>query len=402
MARGVNNESVRAQNLSAVLTHVHRCGRLSRSDLTAATGLNRSTVGVLVTELVERGLLIEGDPVARGTPGRPSPSVQPAERGAAGLAVDVGVATIGLAVGGIGGALEQRTVIDRASERRGPEATADDVAALIMEVTVSLGRPVVGIGVAVPGVVRRGDGLVRTAANLGWRDVPFTDLLTARLGQPCPPVLLGNDAELGATAEHLRGAGAGVDDLLYLLGGIGVGGGIIAGGRPFGGAAGYAGEVGHLVVNPMGQECSCGGRGCLETEVGQAALLRRLGRPVTPEGESRVQLLADAAAGDPEVRTVLAEAGTWLGRAVTSLANVLNPSRVLLAGLFAAAYPHLLDTLQPEVDGQTQWPNRAVMTIAPATLGEEAVLLGAAELALAPLLADPTAADRLPTGGRAS
>jgi predicted NBD/HSP70 family sugar kinase len=384
-----NNGSVRRRNLGAVLTHVHRAARLSRADLTALTGLNRSTVGVLVAELAELGLVSEGDPIPRGTPGRPSPAVDPAD-GVAVLGVDVGVAVMRFAVSGVGGALRGRLEVERATSRRDPEGTADDVAALVRCALADLrDRPVAAIGVAVPGVVRRQDGLVRVAANLAWHDVPFAELLAARLGPDGPPVLLGNDAELGAVAEHLRGAGRGVDDLLYLVGGVGLGGGIIAGGQPFGGATGYAGEVGHLVVDPAGHDCTCGGRGCLETQVGLRALLRRLGRDDQGEREAVAGLVADAAAGDGDVLAALAECGAWLGRGIASLVNVLNPSRVLLGGYLAEVHPHVLPALRRALDHHAQRPNRSVVTVAPAALGRDAVLRGAVELALGPLLADP-------------
>jgi predicted NBD/HSP70 family sugar kinase len=392
MVRGVNNESVRQRNLSTVLTLVHRSGKLSRADLTARTGLNRSTIGVLVAELVERGLVVEGDPVTRGTPGRPSPSVQAHPGSAAVIAADVGVASTSLAVSGVGGVLERRVRVDRPAGRRSPEATAEDLAALVGEAIAGLdGRPVLALAVAVPGIVRREDGLVHIAPNLDWHDVPLAELLSDRLGPGAPQILLGNDADLGAVAEHVRGAGAGVDDLVYLSSVSGVGGGIISGGRPFVGAAGYAGEIGHLVVNPKGLDCTCGGQGCLETEVGQQSLLRRLGREGEPEAQAIAALLLDAAAGDPAVLAALAEVGAWLGRGVASLVNVLNPSRVVLGGFLAEVHPWIVEALRRELDHHAQWPNRSVVTIVTAALGEDSTLQGAAELAIAPVLADPLA-----------
>lgn len=390
MAQGIHNEVAQQSNLRAVLTHVHQAGRLSRADLTALTGLNRSTIGVLVAELVERGLVEEGEPVARGTPGRPSPSLQPREGSVAVLAADVGVETMTFAVSGLGGALEDRVSLARPPARRTPEATADALAELASEAIGGLGsRPVVAFAVAVPGIVRREDGLVHIAPNLDWHDVPLAELLAERLGPGAPEILLGNDAELGAAAEHVRGAGAGVDDLIYLSGGSGVGGGLIAGGRPFGGATGYAGEIGHLVVNPKGIDCPCGGQGCLETEVGQQALLRRLGHRTESEGTALGELITAAADGDPDVLAALGEVGEWLGRGVASLVNILNPSRVVLGGFFAEAYPHIVESLRRELDHHAQWPNRSVVTIVTAALGADSALQGAAELAISPVLDDP-------------
>jgi len=120
IVQAANRDSVRRRNLSSLLTHVHRAGQISRSALTAATGLNRSTVGALVTDLVGRGLLEEGEPVGRGTPGRPSPQVRPRPEGAVVLAAEVEVSTISFAVAGLGGVLHEQVRVDRADDRRTP------------------------------------------------------------------------------------------------------------------------------------------------------------------------------------------------------------------------------------------------------------------------------------------
>lgn len=391
IVQSANRESLRRRNLSSLLTHVHRAGLISRSALTGSTGLNRSTVGALVADLAARGLVEEGEAIGRGTPGRPSPQVRPRPDGPVVLAAEIEVATISLAVAGLGGHLQQQVRVDRARDRRTPEATVDDLAALIEEAIERLGseRPVLALGVAVAGIVRREDGFVHVAPNLHWRDVPLAEMLTGRLGTGLP-VYMGNDADLGAMAEHIRGAGVGVDNLIYVASEVGVGGGIIIDGRPLRGAAGYAGEIGHIAVNPGGAECRCGARGCLEAETGEWALLRHVGRANTNEREAVDIVLREAAAGSAVALDALHTIGTWLGAAVADLVNIFNPNRVVLGGLFAKTHPYMAEAISAKLDLHAQDPNAAMVSIVPATLGDDSTLLGAVELAFAPLLEDPT------------
>ena len=391
IVQAANRESVRRRNLASLLAHVHRAGQISRSALTAATGLNRSTVGALVTDLAARGLLEEGDPVGRGTPGRPSPQVRPKPDGVVVLAAEVEVSTISFAVAGLGGVLHEQVRVDRAPDRRTPQATVEDLAEIIESAMARLDpqRPVLGLGIAVAGVVRREDGFVHVAPNLEWHDVPLAEMVAERLHRRLP-VVMGNDADLGAMAEHIRGAGVGVDDLIYVASEVGVGGGIIIGGRPLTGAAGYAGEIGHIAVNPGGAECRCGARGCLEAETGEWALLRHVGRAPTNERAAVDEVLREAAIGDPAALQALETIGGWLGTGLADLVNIFNPQRLVLGGMFAKAHPYLADAVRRELDERVQSPSRAMVTVAPTTLGEDSTLIGAVELAFEPLLADPT------------
>jgi predicted NBD/HSP70 family sugar kinase len=174
-------------------------------------------------------------------------------------------------------------------------------------------------------------------------------------------------------------------------GSVGVGGGLIVGGEPLTGIAGYSGEVGHMPVNPDGLPCRCGSIGCWETEVGATALLRRAGQP--PEGGAAAwdAVRRDAEAGSPPALAALAETGRWLGIGLAGIINVLNPQLVLLGGRFAPAYVYLRTALEAELDRRVLRASRGLVRVVPVGLGDDAPLLGAAELAFEPLLADPAA-----------
>jgi predicted NBD/HSP70 family sugar kinase/biotin operon repressor len=391
LGHGHSSEQLRPHNLSMVLRYLHLAGPLSRSDLTQRTELSRSTVATLVAELAERGLVVEGPPRGRAGRGRPSPEVRLAERGPVALAVEIAVDSLAVAVVGLGGQVRRQVRVDR---RREPVSAADVVAEV-----QRLGRPLlvappvqrlVGIGVSIVGVVRRDDGLVRIAPNLGWRDEPLGELVASAFDEPVP-VHVGNDADLGALAEHQRGAGVGVDDFVFLYGEVGVGGGVILDGRPLRGADGYSGEIGHVTVNPDGRPCRCGSRGCLETEVGEPALLRAAGADPTRGGRESVdEVLRAAAAGDEGALRALREVGRWLGIGVAGIVNTFNPRRVVLGGYFARIHHHVESQIETALDARALPAPRASVEVVASHLGWEAPLLGAAELALAPLLADPT------------
>ena len=209
-------------------------------------GLNRSTVAALVAELRELGLAFESEPGQTNLVGRPSPTVHPDPRTLA-IAVNPEVDAVTVGLVSLAGKVVKRVRVDTDAPPTVDEAiaiTSDVVARLQSE---NLSNRIVGIGVAVPGMVRAGDGLVRLAPHLNWIDEPFATLLSDATGLP---VQAGNDASLGAMAERMFGAGRGMTDLIYLNGGAsGIGGGIIASGVALGGAEGYAGEFGHIRVN---------------------------------------------------------------------------------------------------------------------------------------------------------
>jgi predicted NBD/HSP70 family sugar kinase len=337
----------------------------------------------------------EGDAVVTGSPGRPSPVVAARGDGAVVLAADVKVSRIIFAVVGLGGTVHQRVEVPLTDDSRGVAPTVDRLVELIgTALAESPDLHVVGLGVSVAGIVRVADGFVHLAPNLGWVDVPLANLLVDRLsgdlGITDLDVVIGNEADLGALAEHVRGAGSGTRDMVYVSGEIGVGGGIVVDGRPLVGRSGYAGEIGHMVVNPEGRPCHCGSIGCWETEIGQRALLRHMGWADGGDHEVVDAIMREASAGSQRALDAFAEVGTWLGIGLASLINVLNPQRVVLGGVFARAFSYLIDAARVEVDRRSLGPARAVTAITPATLGEDSSLVGAAEMAFTPVLADPT------------
>ncbi|GAA1530404.1 hypothetical protein GCM10009827_054930 [Dactylosporangium maewongense] len=217
------------------------------------------------------------------------------------------------------------------------------------------------------------------------------------LGEPDGPepaptralVQVRNNADLAALAEHARGAAVGCDNVVYLYGDAGVGGGIIAAGRPVTGHGGYGGEVGHMVVNPAGKPCSCGSHGCWETEIGEHALLAAAGRNPS-SGRDGILAVVDAAGrGDASAQAAVRQVGDWLGFGVANLVNIFNPEMVIFGGTLREVYLASAAQVRSRLNRNALPACREHVRLRTPVLGEDAALLGAAELAFEPLFADP-------------
>jgi predicted NBD/HSP70 family sugar kinase len=387
MARrpGIGQDELRRANLSALLSWVHMYGPTSRAVLTQELRLNRSTIGDLTAHLESLGLVSEELPGQARQSGRPSLVVVPRDDVHV-LAVGLDVDRITAALVGFGGVVRDRRTRLHQRGEHDVKHVVETVAQMSRDLLANpdAGR-CLGVGVSVPGAVRD-DGMVRFAPNLGWVDEPFTSLLADELQMT---VTTGNDANLGVLAEHLRGAAVGVNDVAYLSGSVGIGGGFLVGGVPLRGSAGYAGEVGHLLVDAQGLTCRCGARGCWETKVGENHLLTRAGR-LPGGGPSAVAEVVEAAeAGEERAASSLRHAAEWTGVGLRAIVNLFNPEMIVLSGVLAQVWSAEEDLVTEGMGRSTLIAPRDQVVIRPAGLGGDSSLMGAAELAFAPLLADP-------------
>lgn len=386
MFSAATSDDVRRLNLARLLRQLHLEGSLTRSELVSSTGLNRSTVAGLITDLAEAGLVKEVAGQATGV-GRPSLGVEPISTSAFVAAFDLGVDRITAAIIGLGGEVllrEQTTVATSASD---PQAMVERITDLCeaMFLNVPDGAAWVGTGVSLPGVVDPASGLVRVAPNLGWSSVELTtllsDALSARFSR-APQIALGNDANLGALAECSRGVGRAQRNLVYITGDVGVGGGVIVDGHLLAGTTGFGGEVGHLIVNPSGRQCRCGNRGCWETEIGRDAVLRACGR------DDLTTIVADARAGDEAVLMGLKEISTWLGLGLVNLVNTFDPQVIAIGGPLGQILLFFGDDVRGQVTHGWDLSSRDLVVV-PSALGAEASVIGAGELAFSELLGNP-------------
>ena len=379
-------EGVRQRNLARVLRLVHLEGPLPRATLTETTGLNRSTIADLVGELSSQGLVQERAPDPSRRVGRPSPLVSAAADVVA-IAVNPEVDAVTIAAVGLDRSISLRARVEVDRLITPADATAIVAAQLAAWKSGGLaGARIVGVGLAVPGLVRAADGLVRNAPHLRWIDEPLRDMVA---DVTATPTVVGNDAMLGAIAEHLFGAARGVDDVVYLNGGAsGIGGGLIIGGVPVPGAGGYAGEFGQNRPGIATASDRRAGDGVLEDEVSRARLLAAVELMTADE-----PTLAEALRSSRSVTVTeeIARQRRILATALANAVNVLNPSVVVLGGFLAILAEQDLDGLVEAVAGQAMPASMEGLSIRTAVLAEDRLLIGAAELAFADLLRDPAA-----------
>ncbi|KQQ92650.1 transcriptional regulator [Leifsonia sp. Leaf325] len=383
-------DGVHRRNLSKVLSLVHYDGPLSRAQVTASIGLNRSTVATLVSELAALDLVVESAPDPTNRVGRPSPVVAPHPLTAV-IAVNPEVDAITIAAVGLGGRVlhSERIEVDHVvSPEEAVEIVARTVAGWSSTAELAALR-FLACGVAVPGQVRRADGLVRWAPHLGWSDAGIRDLLETAIGLP---TVVDNDASLGAVAEHLFGAGRGVDDIVYLNGGAsGIGGGLIVHGRLVGGSAGYAGEFGQNRPGIATTDDRRAPDGVLEDEVSRARLLEVVGLDTADEPTLAAAMMQST---DAAVQRELERQRRILATALCNAINVLNPSLVILGGFLATVAQSDLAALEAAVLAQALPVAGEELEIRVAGLGEDRLLIGAAEAAFAAVLADPELSTR--------
>jgi predicted NBD/HSP70 family sugar kinase/biotin operon repressor len=373
---------LRSSNLRAITALLGSGGPQSRADLARGSGLSRTTVSSLVSELLEHGFVVETED--RGTPykggsGRPPLLVALAVRPGRVAGVDIGHGHVRVAVSDRSAAIVAEVETQTDADPHG-NATLDIAADLVRRAADEAGTAIdelLMVGLCVPAPIDRRSARVDHAVLPGWHKLAPADELSRRVGLR---VVVDNDANLGAMAEHQHGAGRGATDLLYVKLASGVGAGLVLGGRLHRGAAGLAGEVGHVLAREGGEVCRCGSRGCLETEVSTRRLLQLL-RPVYGDGLDLAGLLALDADGEKAVRRVLTDAGHTTGRVLAGVCTMLNPAKIVVGGSLGAS-PTLVSSIRDGVDRYAHPEAAATCEVVSGRFGGRAELMGSLALAI--------------------
>lgn len=387
----------------AVLHLIWEQRRISRAEIARRLDLSRSTVSEVVTMLLATRLVAEaGVGASRG--GRRPIVLEFQDDACPILGVDIGASHVSVVLTDLRGQVLHWEHRDH-PVRTDPDGTLALVSEFCRACLASWKgrrRQLVGIGVAVPSPVdiRYPDRLSAVALP-AWQGRSWQKELVAEFGVP---VLVDNDANLGALAEHWWGAGRGLDDFAYIKMATGIGSGHFVGGRIYRGASGVAGEIGHLTIDPRGDQCNCGNRGCLTTFVGTQALVT-LATKLLPDFPKSVLHGADltitaieqaALADDPLALQVAHTAAEHLGTAVAGLLNLMNPSAVILGGGFTRLGERLIGPLRETVYRRTFVGSLAASGIRTSQLGPQDIAIGAATMVLDAALTDPTL---FPTAG---
>ena len=375
-------ESLRRLNRLRVIRALREEGQISRAEIARRTGLSRSTVSSLVADLQADGLVVERpEPgLAHGSMGGRPPILLSFDASAgAAVGIDFGHSHLRVAVSDLASTIlaERSRPLDTDHDaQEGLDMAAELVADTLADAGVARSA-VIGAGMGLPGPIGSGEGVVGTSAILpGWIGMTAEAEMRRRLDIP---VMVDNDANLGALAEAAFGAGRDAGDLVYLKVSSGIGAGLILNGRLYRGSGGLAGELGHVLVNPDGIVCRCGNRGCLETVAATGALIDLLRRS---HGEDlTVQAMLDhARAGDAGCRRVIHDAGRALGQVVATLFNVLNPELVVMGGELAQAGELLLGGVRESVARAALPEASRGADVVIGTLRDRAQVLGALAL----------------------
>lgn len=365
-------------NRSRVIDVLRRYGAASRGDLIRLTGLSRTTITSVVGDLGALGLVTESpgrERAPRSGRGRPTMRLRLDSAAGVVLGIDFGHDTLRAAVADLSGSVlaERAVACDVADRDAALRAAGESAGALLAE--AGAGREaLLGVGIAVTGPLNRHLPVARSSRLLPrWLENMAPDDFASLLGAPA---VVDNDANLAAFAEHCIGVAKGIDDMVYVTIGDGIGAGLVLGGRPYAGAGGMAGELGHVQVDPDGSLCRCGNRGCLGTVAAAGPLLDLL-RPVYGEQLTVAGMLELVAAGEEGPRRLIEDAGRAVGRVLGELCNHLNPACIVIGGSVGAAGGPLLAGVREGIDRHALPAAADLVEVVPSGLGERGPLLGA-------------------------
>jgi len=392
---------VREINLSVIMRHLRTNAPISRAALAEITGLNKTTVSSLVNKLIERQIVQEVGLTSKNT-GRPAILLKLNPTAGFIVSCEIGVDFILVICTDFAPEIIWRHE-EHIDPTIGQHAILDRALAILhqaIEVECPACGTLLGMAVGVPGLVDQATGTLLLAPNLGWKDLPIRAILQESFNVP---LFVDNEANISALGEHYFGAAQGYEEVLYISAGVGLGGGVVHGGRVFSGVTGVGAEFGHMTLDPDGEICKCGNQGCWETQVSQQALFCHIWRRIDQGETSRlfemtggrrdsltVPLIVDAArAGDAVALGALEIIGRYLGIGIASLVNALNPELVVFGGILSLAGEFLMPVIEKEVEQRALKWNREAMQLVLAKHASDACVMGGVAAVYQAILAQP-------------
>jgi N-acetylglucosamine repressor len=401
--KSVDHAMMREMNLALVLNILRQHAPISRARLSSITGLNKATISSLVRELLKRELVREiGVDTSGADIGRPAINIELNPDAGYIVGAEIGADFVSVIVTNFAAKILVRRH-ENTFHLRSQSAILKHLVGLLEDSCQEASnehRPVFGIGLGVPGLVNQTSGVLLFAPNLGWSDVSLRELLEHQVQAP---LFLDNEANLAALGEAYFGAGQGGDCVLYVSAGVGLGGGIVLNGQVLLGSAGFAGEVGHMTLEPDGHLCNCGNRGCWETLVSQRAIIRSV-KELIQQGKTSAlaasvendlerltvpAIVQAAQCGDAVALQAFRQAGYWLGIGLANLINTLNPDRVVIGGILSLGHQYILPSAQEELNKRAlRWP-RLNCEIVSAVHGTDACMMGGIATVYRKILSQP-------------
>ncbi len=398
-----DQDKVRKINKSVVLNTLRLHAPISRARVANLTGLNPGTVSNIVNDLIDEGLVAEGQEQESSKVGRPAIALSLRPDGGAVIGLEIGVDFIAVVLTNFVAEIlwEVRVNITPSQSQTKIIGQAEQLIEQALSIAQEKSLRPLGIGLGLPGLVNIRQGELIFAPNLSWRNVPIRLMWNQRFHLP---IYVENEANLAALGEYYFGAARGVDDFIYLSSGIGLGGGIMIGGKLFRGGRGYAGEIGHIQRDPAGEQCGCGRIGCWETQVGPRAVLRRIQKELRTHPDATLleacqgdlhnltfeRVVEFALEGNPICRLAIEEVALHLGVGIADLTNIFNPNLVVIGGAFILGQAILRPIIENAVYSMALPPSGDNLKVAFAELGPDACVLGAVAVVLDDILREMT------------
>lgn len=379
---------IREINLSIVLYALREHGAMSRAALAAHTGLTKVTVSALAQQLIARGLVVERG-VGKVGLGRPGILLELNPQGGAILAVEIGVDFVSILLTNFAA-----QTLWRHQEQTSPGSSQTEIldcVATNLQTAVKIANKqklgIFGCTIGLPGLVDVAAGTLLYAPNLKWKNVPVRDLLQKRFSFP---IYVDNEASIGAFGEKFFGGARGKANMVYVYASVGIGGGLVMNGQIVSGATGFAGEIGHVTIEPNGPLCNCGNHGCWETLASQAAVFRRVEQAIASGQSSSLArffkkksdplsvpaIVQAADEGDAVARQALTETGVYFGIGIANLINTLNPEIVVVGGILSLAKEYLMPVIEQTIAARALPWSRQATQIVIAANGADNCLMG--------------------------
>lgn len=382
-------QKTKQHNTLLVLKTLYNGENLSRADVARITSLTRPTVSTIVSELIDDGLVAE-IAVGPSAGGKPPILLGVVDNGRHLIGIDLANSEFRGAITNLRGEILNR--INLPVNGCNGECALELVYSLIDELLDAAVSPILGIGIGSPGLMNTEDGIVRTAVNLDWHDLPLGDLLEERYDLP---VYIANDCQVAAIAELTFGGSKTASNLMLIKIGRGIGAGIIFNRQLFYGDGFGAGEIGHIEIVENGEPCLCGRYGCLETLASSQHLAQRVHKLASTDPEAKIHQFIDTLddintntiwqsyqAGDPAIATIIHEIGLTVGKAMKHVVGALNIHRFVISGSLARFGKELTDPIQKQMNKGILSGLFPEIHLEISELGDDIVILGAAAMLL--------------------
>jgi len=374
-----DQENVRQHNRYMILNLILKKRPISRTELTKITKMSPTSVGRIVGELCEQGLIKETELISAGV-GRKAMMLDIVADAIYAIGVDIGKKELKFGVMDFSGQLRHLRQLDYPGFGSSASDTAARICAIIREIAETHGfdlSRVVGIGIGVPGVIDHERGIVQYSSTLDWRNVPLAQLIEERLQIP---TTLDNDLKAKILAEHLYGSAQNATKTALIEIGSGIGSSLIIDGDVFRGGTNGAGELGHMTLIPNGNLCECGKRGCLQTYIDESSLLFEANRiKETPTLEQLFQAARDQ---EEWAKEILHRTSHYIGISINNLVCLYNPDRIILSGALVEGYSEMVPMIEAQCAEVVWGPFRETLKVTTAELKGQSIVTGAAHIAL--------------------